>query len=100
MIPIGERVLLQLWWTDATNVAGGWFGSDALDEWAADGAWTCSNTGWLVHEDDLCYVLAGRMTDDGNNVGLIERIPKSAVTRKSVLATSVTAAAGTSGSPP
>lgn len=82
MIPASERTLLRVWWTDATNVAGGWSDAESLDEWAANGAWECSNTGWLVYEDDLCYVLAGRMTDDGRNVGLVERIPKSAVTRK------------------
>lgn len=86
MLPLADRVLLQVRWTDATNVAGGWHDEDALSEFAADGAWQCSNTGWLVHEDDLCYVLAGRMTDDGKNVGLIERIPKSAVTSKTAFA--------------
>jgi uncharacterized cupin superfamily protein len=80
VIPAGERVLLRLTWTDATNVAGGWFDAADLGAWAADGAWECTNTGWLVYEDDLCYVLAGRMTTDGRNVGLIERIPKAAVT--------------------
>jgi hypothetical protein len=85
MIPLAERVLLQLWWTDATNVAGGWHDAEDLARFATNGAWEASNTGWLVHEDDLCYVLAGRMTDDGANVGLIERIPKAAVTRKAVL---------------
>lgn len=46
----------------------------------------CSSTGWLVHEDDECYVLAGRMTCDGEVVGLVERIPKSIVTRVRTLA--------------
>jgi hypothetical protein len=82
VIPAAERVLVQLWWTDATNVAGGWHDAEDLGEFATNGAWECSNTGWLVHEDEKCYVLAGRMTDDGRNVGLIERIPKAAVTRR------------------
>jgi len=86
MIPASERVLLQVSWTDATNVAGGWHDSADLDHFAVNQAWAASNTGWLVYEDDLCYVLAGRMTDDGRNVGLIERIPKAAVTAKRVLA--------------
>jgi hypothetical protein len=85
VIPLAERILLQLWWTDATNVAGGWFDGEDLGAWAVNGAWEASNTGWLVYEDDKCYVLAGRMTDDGKNVGLVERIPKAAVTRKAVL---------------
>ena len=82
MIPVPERVLMQVWWTDATNVAGTWHDADELADFATNGAWECSNTGWLVHEDDSCYVLAGRMTDDGRNAGLIERIPKTAVTRE------------------
>jgi hypothetical protein len=80
-----DRVLLQVWWTDATNRAGGWHDAEELDEFARNGAWKASNTGWLVYEDDLCYVLAGRVTDDGEHAGLIERIPKAAVTRKEVL---------------
>jgi hypothetical protein len=91
MIPIADRVLLQLSWVDCTNVAGGWFDAEDLGTWAVNGAWECSNTGWLVYEDDKCYVLAGRMTDDGNNVGLIERIPKAAVTAKTVLSTTTAA---------
>lgn len=80
MIPVASRKLVQVWWTDTTNVAGGWHDEDDLAEFARSGAWRCSNTGWLVHEDEYCYVLAGRMTDDGKNVGLVERIPKVAVT--------------------
>lgn len=80
MIPIAERKLLKVRWTDATNVAGGWHDADDLAEFATNGAWECTNTGWLVYEDDKCVVLAGRMTDDGQNVGLIERIPKAAIT--------------------
>lgn len=86
MIPVTERTLIRLWWVDATNRAGGWHAADDLAEFATNGAWEASNTGWLVYEDDRCYVLAGRMTDDGENVGLVERIPKAAVTRKEVLA--------------
>jgi hypothetical protein len=80
VIPAAGRRLAQVSWVDATNVAGGWHNAEDLAEWAANGAWKASSTGWIVHEDDSCYVLAGRMTDDGANVGLIERIPKAAVT--------------------
>jgi hypothetical protein len=86
VIPLSERVLLQVSWTDATNVAGGWHDSTDLDNFAVNQAWASSNTGWLVYEDSLCYVLAGRMTDDGQHAGLIERIPKAAVTAKRILA--------------
>jgi hypothetical protein len=82
VIPLGERTLIQVWWTDATNVAGGWHDGEDLAGFATNGAWQSSNTGWLVYEDDLCIVLAGRMTDDGNHVGLIERIPKAAITSR------------------
>jgi hypothetical protein len=81
VIPIANRVLMSVSWTDATNVAGGWHDEDDLDAFTKNAAWEATNTGWLVHEDNICYVLAGRMTDDGKNVGLIERIPKRAVTR-------------------
>lgn len=86
MIPVSGRKLMRVWWTDCTNVAGGWHDAEDLGIFATNGAWECSNTGWLVYEDDRCYVLAGRMTDDGRNVGLVERIPKAAVTREEVLA--------------
>jgi hypothetical protein len=85
MIPLAERVLIQVHWTDVTNVAGGWHDAEDLDRFATDGAWESSNTGWLVYEDDKCYVLAGRMTDDGQHAGLLERIPKTAVTAKRTL---------------
>lgn len=81
VFPLADRALVQISWTDCTNVAGGWHDTDDLREFAQDGAWKCSNTGWLVYEDSQCYVLAGRMTDDGEQVGLIERIPKAAVTK-------------------
>lgn len=85
MIPLDERVLLRLWWTDVTNRAGGWHDGEALADFATNGAWEASNTGWLVWEDEYCYVLAGRMTDDGVHAGLVERVPKAAVTRREVL---------------
>ena len=85
VIPLADRILLQLSWTDCTNVAGGWHDDSDLEHFATNGAWEASNTGWLVYEDEKCYVLAGRMTDDGKHVGLVERIPKAAVTAKTVL---------------
>jgi hypothetical protein len=85
VIAAGDRILLRLWWVDVTNRAGGWHDAGELDEFATDGAWEASNTGWLVYEDVHCYVLAGRMTDDGQHVGLVERVPKACVTRKAVL---------------
>lgn len=86
MIQVGKRVLLELTWMDCTNVAGGWHDRDDLAAFATNGAWETTNTGWLVWEDEHCYVLAGRMTTDGQHVGLLERVPKTAVTAKRVLA--------------
>jgi hypothetical protein len=85
MISLADRCLVKLSWVDATNVVGGWHDAADLDEWAANGAWEASNTGWIVYEDASCYVLAGRMTDDGEHVGLLERIPKQAVTEFQVI---------------
>lgn len=84
MIEPSSRQLVQVWWTDATNVAGGWHDAEDLDRFATDGAWEASNTGWLVYEDEKSIVLASRMTDDGRNVGLVERIPKAAITSMNV----------------
>jgi hypothetical protein len=80
VLPISERTLIEVTWTDCTNVAGGWHDAESLADFATNGAWEATNTGWLVHEDEKCYVLAGRMTTDGVHVGLIERIPKAAIT--------------------
>jgi hypothetical protein len=85
VIPLPERTLLRVSWTDSTNVAGGWHDEEDLHQFAADGAWECTNTGWLVHEDETCLVLAARMTDDGKQVGLVERIPKAAITARQEL---------------
>ena len=85
MIPLAERVLLELIWMDCTNVAGGWHDGEDLETFATNQAWETTNTGWLVWEDVNCYVLASRMTTDGLYVGLIERIPKAAVTGKKLL---------------
>jgi hypothetical protein len=82
--PFGERALIQVWWTDTTNVAGGWHDEEGLAGFATDGAWKSSNTGWLVYEDEQCIVLAARMTEDGKHVGLVERIPKAAITSRTV----------------
>jgi hypothetical protein len=82
---MSQRVLLEVTWVDCTNVAGGWHDDDDLAGFAVNGAWETSSTGWLVWEDEHCYVLAGRMTTDGRNVGLLERVPKAAVTSRRVL---------------
>jgi hypothetical protein len=82
VLPLTDRVLTEVTWTDCTNVAGGWHDGEDLDGFALNGAWETTNTGWLVYEDDLCVVLAGRMTVNGKHVGLVERIPKAAITKR------------------
>lgn len=80
--------LERIWWTDVTNVAGGWHDDDELKEFATSKRYECNNTGWNVHEDDDCVVLAGRMTNDGNHVGLVERIPKRIIEHRETIADS------------
>jgi hypothetical protein len=79
--------LERIWWTDATNVAGGWHTHDELQDFATNQKWKCTNTGWLVHEDDECVVLAGRMTNDREQFGLVERIPKRMIEHREILYT-------------
>lgn len=74
--------LIEVFWTDTTNVAGGWHDEDELKDFATNMKWECSNVGWLVHEDDDCVVLAGRLTVDGKHTGLVERIPKQMITKR------------------
>ena len=76
-----ERKVVRIYWTDTTNVAGGWHDKDELEDFGKNGKWNCYNVGELVFEDDDCYVLAGRRTENHEQTGLIERIPKSAVTK-------------------
>lgn len=80
-----KPALTQVWWTDTTNVAGGWHDEDELKEFATNEVWRCSNVGWLVHEDANCVVLAGRRTNDGKYTGLIERIPKKMIEKREIV---------------
>jgi hypothetical protein len=77
--------LERVWWTDTTNVAGGWHDHDELQYFATNQKWACNNTGWVVYEDDYCVVLSGRMTNDHTQFGLVERIPKRMIERREVL---------------
>lgn len=72
--------LRAVFWEDTTNVAGGWHDRDELAEFAANDHWKVCNIGWLVFEDDDCVVLSARRTTDDRHHGLIERIPKRAIT--------------------
>lgn len=77
--------LVRIWWTDTTNVAGGWYDPDELKDFATNQIWRCSNIGWLIYEDDDCVVLAGRLTNDLSQVGLVERIPRKMIERQEIL---------------
>jgi hypothetical protein len=74
--------VVEVWWTDTTNVAGGWHDADELQDFAINQKWECHNIGWLVYEDKDCVVLAGRQTTDGKHTGMVERIPKKMITKQ------------------
>ena len=46
VIPPPERVLMQVWWTDCTNVAGGWHDAEDLEGFATNGAWETQVKVW------------------------------------------------------
>lgn len=73
-------------WVDATNMAL-WTDVDDLADWAEDGGYLCRNVGYLVHEDDECIVLAGRIALRGEpqQVGIFERIPKGVLLTRQTL---------------
>lgn len=77
---VGDRQLVVVEWEDSTNIQE-WTPIAELAQWAADGGWRVRNVGWLVHEDDDCVVLAGRLAEHARppQAGLYERIPKRAI---------------------
>lgn len=78
--PDGEPRLVVVEWEDSTNIQE-WTPLDELASWAGEGGWRVRNVGYLVHEDDECVVLAGRLAADAQppQAGLYERIPKRAI---------------------
>lgn len=76
-------------WIDTTNIAE-WTVLSEVAEWAGDGGFICRNVGYLIHEDSDCVVLAARAAFRATppQVGLYERVPKSAITNRWDLATS------------
>ncbi|MCU1679219.1 MAG: hypothetical protein JWM93_3977 [Frankiales bacterium] len=85
--PITYPPLVVVEWVDATNIAT-WQDLDEIPDWAAEGGFVCRNVGYLVHEDDDCVVLAARIALDAEpqQVGLFERLPKSIITARWVVA--------------
>ena len=81
--------LLEVKWVDAHNLSGGWNDKDELDVFAKDEAYKVTSVGFLVHEDDLCIVLAGRVSPATDNYeahyGLLERLPKKIIDKRRII---------------
>jgi hypothetical protein len=75
-IALDDRIAVD--WVDTTNMAA-WLTPDELVEFATDGGWACTNTGWVSYIDDDCVVVSARRSGTGH-WGLSERIPRQAVT--------------------
>lgn len=75
--------LVRVTWVDAHNNQGAWMTRDELAEFAADEAYRVTQVGYKVHEDELCIVLAARLStpspDYGQSFGMCERIPKKLI---------------------
>lgn len=66
-------------WDDAYNNAGSWHTLEEAVEFARKNSFRVKNVGWLIHEDDSCYLLSSRHAYIEEQYGLIERIPKKMV---------------------
>lgn len=75
--------LIQITWVDAHNNQGSWAHEDELIAFAKDEAYQVTQVGYLVYEDDLCIVIASRLSkpskDYGQSFGMLERIPKKLI---------------------
>lgn len=76
--------LERIRWTDATCVAA-WHSREEVEEFATSQIWNCSNIGWNVYEDDDCVVLAARISDKAEHMGLLERLPKRMIKHRELL---------------
>jgi hypothetical protein len=81
--------LVRVTWVDAHNNQGAWMTSAELADFAADEAYCVTQVGYKVHEDELCIVLAARLStpspDYGQSFGMCERIPKKLIDSMVVL---------------
>lgn len=81
--------LVRVTWVDAHNNQGAWMTADELAEFAADEAYRVTQVGYKVHEDDLCIVLAARLStpspEYGQSFGMCERIPKKLIDSETVV---------------
>lgn len=76
--------LVCIEWEDATNIALWRDLKDAI-KWATTHDFTVRTVGYLIHEDDHCVVVAARYSpdpDEGDDVGLFERLPKGMIVRR------------------
>ncbi|WP_067891245.1 hypothetical protein [Nocardia vaccinii] len=75
--------LVRVTWVDAHNNQGAWMTADELAGFARDEAYRVTQVGYKVHEDDLCIVLAARLStpssEYGQSFGMCERIPKKLI---------------------
>ncbi|HMH59020.1 MAG TPA: hypothetical protein VK537_07545 [Galbitalea sp.] len=85
----GPFDLVRVTWVDAHNNQGAWMSGDELVAFAADEAYRVTQVGYKVHEDELCIVLAARLStpspDYGQSFGMCERIPRKLIDSMTVL---------------
>lgn len=78
-----EYPLLRITWVDAHNNNGAWMDQDELKSFGKDEAYRVTQVGYKVYEDDLCVVIAGRISqyspEYGQSFGQLERIPKTLI---------------------
>lgn len=81
---VDNPILVRFEWVDAHNNQGAWLDEESLREFAKDEAYQVTQVGYLVYEDELCYVIASRLSkpskEYGQSFGMIERIPKRLIT--------------------
>lgn len=81
--PPSKYPLLKITWVDAHNNQGSWANEEELQSFAKDEAYQVTQVGYKVYEDDLCIVLAARLSkpseDYGQSFGMLERIPKKLI---------------------
>lgn len=81
--------LLKITWVDAHNNQGAWVTQDDLHEFGRDEAYRVTQVGYKVWEDELCIVLASRLSkpskEYGQSFGMLERIPKKLIDSEEIL---------------
>ena len=87
--PQPDFPLVKVTWVDAHNNQGAWMTESELGEFAKDEAYRVTQVGYKVYDDELCIVLAARLStpspDYGQSFGMCERIPKRLIDSEAVL---------------